>query len=109
MFSQVYYLLRSKIDGQYLAARPRADAADSPPSGQTGGFLMLFAADHEALSYLNTHGPDVADRFALESVSGARLGGLMDRWGFEGVGIVKDPLIPQVDFLRRAPSDETLR
>ena len=101
MFSQIYYLLRSKLDGQYLVARPRADAAESPQSGQTGGFLMLFSADHEALSYLNTHGAEVAERFTLETISGTRLGALMDRWGFEGVGIVKDPLIPQVDFLRR--------
>lgn len=101
MFSQVYYLLRSKIDGQYLVARPRSNEAETPKSEQTGGFLMLFSADHEALSYLNTHGAEVANRFALETIPGARLGALMDRWGFEGVGVVKDPLLPQVDFLRR--------
>lgn len=103
MFSQVYYLLRSKIDGQYLVAHPRSDSTATADSEQTGGFLMLFSADHEALSYLNTHGAEVANRFSLETIPGARLGQLMERWGFEGVGVVKDPLLPQVDFLRREP------
>ena len=101
MFSQVYYLLRSKIDGQYLVARPRSESTETSESEQTGGFLMLFSADHDALSYLNTHGPEVADRFSLETIPGGRLGQLMERWGFDGVGVVTDPLLPQVDFLRR--------
>ena len=101
MFSQVYYLLRSKIDGQYLVARPRSDSTEAPESEKTGGFLVLFSADHDALSYLNTHGADVANRFSLETIPGGRLGQLMDRWGFDGVGVVTDPLIPQIDFLRR--------
>ncbi|MEO0458010.1 MAG: hypothetical protein AAF152_15720 [Cyanobacteria bacterium P01_A01_bin.114] len=94
MFSQAYYLLRSKIDGQYLVARPRGNAESS-------GFLMLFTADYDALSYLNKHASEVADRFGVEPIAGAQLKRLMDRWSFEGVGMVKDPLVPQVEFLRR--------
>ncbi|NEP20463.1 MAG: hypothetical protein F6J97_26885 [Leptolyngbya sp. SIO4C1] len=98
MFSQSYYLLRSKLDGQYLVARPRS-------GDQSNGFLMLFTADYDALSYLNRHGAEVADRFGVESISGPQLKQLMDRWGFDGVGMVNDPLVPQVEFLRR---DRTL-
>ncbi|NEQ30579.1 MAG: hypothetical protein F6K04_06195 [Leptolyngbya sp. SIO4C5] len=95
MFSKSYYLLRSNIDGRYLAARPRTDEAS------TGSFLLLFQADYEAMSYLNTHAEDIAERFALEPVSGTQLTQVMDRWSFRGVGLVKDPLTPQVEFMVR--------
>ncbi|NEQ51827.1 MAG: hypothetical protein F6K11_17080 [Leptolyngbya sp. SIO3F4] len=94
MFTKSYYLLRSTQDGQYLAAKPR-NVEDSK------GFLMLFNADYEALSYVNQHAAEVANRFAVESISGPQLKQMLDRWGYEGVGVVTDPLVPQVDFLRK--------
>ncbi|MGG6296207.1 hypothetical protein ACQ4M4_17600 [Leptolyngbya sp. AN02str] len=101
MLSQIYYLLRTRQDGQYLVARPRV--GDRPPSPQEApppGFVLLFHDHAEALSYLNTHGADVADRFAVESVTSNQVGQLLKRWGFDGVGIVQDPLIPRVQFLQ---------
>lgn len=94
MFSQTYYLILARADGRYLVARPKV----SPDSTQAD-YLLMFREDYDALSYLNTHGSDVADRFAVESVSGTQLKGLLDRWGFTGVGIVQDPLVPQIEFL----------
>ena len=94
MLSQIHYLLRSKIDGQYLAAHVETSEGEAKT-----GYLLMFKEDFEALSYLNTHGKDVANRFAVESVSGTQLKGLLQRWGFDGVGLVQDPLIPQIQFL----------
>lgn len=97
--SQTYYLIRSKADGSYLVARlPSSDADRDPPQP---GYLLMFNEDFEALSYLNTHGSGVADRFAIESIASAQLSSLMNRWGFTGVGIVQDPLLPRVEFLSR--------
>ena len=94
MLTRIHYLVRSKIDGQYLAAHVK----DSEREAEAG-YLLIFKEDFEALSYLNTHGKDVANRFAVESVSGIQLKGLLQRWGFDGVGLVQDPLIPQIQFL----------
>ncbi len=100
MFSQIFYLVRSKVDGSYLAAHPRpqnsSEEDDRPPSK---GYLLLFREHADALSYLNTHGASVADRFGVESIPGSQLNGLMQRWGFQGLGMVQDPLIPRVEFL----------
>jgi hypothetical protein len=98
MFAEIFYLLRSKVDGQYLVARPRAERADQKPDP---GFLLMFKEYADALSYLNTHGSGVADRFAVESIPGSQLKALMNRWGFTGLGMVQDPLLPTVDFLRK--------
>jgi hypothetical protein len=98
MFSEIFYLLRSKADGQYLVARPRADRSDQTPDP---GFLLMFREYADALSYLNTHGSGVADRFAVESIPGSQLKALLNRWGFTGLGMVQDPLLPTVDFLRK--------
>lgn len=94
MLSQVYYLIRSKADGRYLVARPNQDI----PSGENLSYLLLFREHFEALSYLNTHGIGVAERFAVETIPGQQLGGLLTRWGFTGVGIVQDPLLPKIEF-----------
>lgn len=94
MLSQIYYLVRSKTDGRYLVAHPKANAQ---PSGS--GYLLMFREHFDALSYLNTHGSDVAEHFAVESVPGTQMGGLLKRWGFSGVGIVQDPLLPKIEFL----------
>jgi hypothetical protein len=48
---------------------------------------------------LNAHAGDMADRFGVESISGSQLKGLLQRWGFNGVGIVQDPLVPNIEFL----------
>ena len=64
-------------------------------------YLLLFAEHADALSYLNTHGADVADQFQVESCLGAQLRQIIERWGFVGIGQVTDPLIPTVTFLQR--------
>ncbi|NEQ25240.1 MAG: hypothetical protein F6K28_40450 [Microcoleus sp. SIO2G3] len=94
MFTQIYYLILSRADGRYLVAQPDASSSDAGAS-----YLLMFRERFDALSYLNAHGSDVADRFAVESVSGSQLKGLLQRWGFTGVGIVQDPLVPQIEFL----------
>lgn len=96
MFSQTYYLLRTRQDGQYLVANGQTDNAnpDVPPMQ----FLLLFNDHAEALSYLNTHAAGYTDRFAVESQPGTQLVSLLKRWGYKGVGVVKDPLIPTVEF-----------
>ena len=94
MFSEIYYLILSKADGRYLVAQPNAGNRDA-----SAGYLLMFRERFDALSYLNTHGSGVADRFAVESVSGNQLKNLLDRWGFAGVGVVQDPLVPQIEFL----------
>lgn len=94
MYSQVYYLLRSKQDGRHLAARPEGQAPNKT-------FLLVFGADYDALSYLSTHAPEMRDRFSVESVPAYQLKSLLDRWGFTGIGMVSDPLPPTVEFLRR--------
>ncbi|MBW4652896.1 MAG: hypothetical protein KME20_07710 [Kaiparowitsia implicata GSE-PSE-MK54-09C] len=102
MISQVYYLVRSRQDGQYLVARPRppASASESEPTA----FLLLFNEHADALSYLNTHAAQVSDEFVVESMAATQLKGMLKRWGFGGVGVVNDPLIPQVEFLTIANS-----
>lgn len=91
MLSEIYYLLRSKVDGSYVSANPNPDEAVK--------FLLLFREDFDARSYLNTHAPDVSDRFAVESISGSQLKPILQRWGFPGVGVIQDPLLPTIEFL----------
>lgn len=100
----LYYLLRSRQNGQYLAARqPPAGAsrADEDKSAPSERYLLLFQQDFEALSYINAHAPEAGDRFAVESHNLTQLKTSLERWGFAGVGFVTDPLLPQVDFLAR--------
>ncbi len=94
MFSQVYYLIRSRVDGQYLVAHPDRGVDQTECS-----YLLMFSEHFDALSYLNTHGANVAERFTIESASGTQIKNLIQRWGFTGVGIVQDPLVPTVEFL----------
>jgi hypothetical protein len=93
MLCEVHYLIRSKADGRYLTARPSEDAS---------GYLLLFRENFDALSYLNTHAADLANRFTVESIPGTQLGGLLKRWGFTGVAVVTDPLVPKVEFLQHS-------
>jgi hypothetical protein len=90
MLSEFYYVVRSQTSGEYLVAHPSADAAD--------GFLLLFSADYDALSYINTHGGGAG--CAVEMVAATVLPATLKRWELKGVGIVQDPLIPRVQFLR---------
>ncbi len=97
MLTQTYYLVRSRADGQYLVARlsqPTPDVVDP-------GYVLLFREHFEALTYLNTHGRDIADRFAVESIPGTQVESLMKRWNFTGIGVVEDPIPPKVAFLAR--------
>ena len=93
MANQIYYLIRSKLDGKYLVARIDNER------GKESNYLLVFKQDFEALSYLNTHGQGYSDRFAVESIVNSQLKGIMQRWGFVGVGMVEDPLIPRIQFL----------
>ncbi|MEY3870848.1 MAG: hypothetical protein RLZZ338_4742 [Cyanobacteriota bacterium] len=91
MYSEIFYLIRSKLDGKYLVAHPKTK------DGM--GYLILFKEHFDALSYLNKYAEDVRDRFSVESLPGSQLKSLVKRWEFEGVGIVQDPLLPQIEFL----------
>jgi len=100
--SQVFYLIRSRIDGQYLVAHPKPRTnppTEGQPNQPDSGYLLMFEEHFDALSYLNTHGAAVADRFAVESIPNTQLSSLLKRWGFIGIGVVKDPLLPQIEFL----------
>ncbi|MER3434339.1 MAG: hypothetical protein C4288_13155 [Leptolyngbya sp. ERB_1_1] len=100
MFSQAYYLIRSRTDGSYLAAYPKLsdDEARSPANG----YVLLFQEQFDALGYLNKYAVGMSDRFITESIPGSQLRALIDRWGYKGFGMVKDPLIPTIDFLAKA-------
>lgn len=99
MLSQTFYLVRSKLDGSYLVAHPKPQSAKPDSPAADPGFLLMFREHFDALSYLNTHGAGVADRFAVESIPGTQLETLLKRWGFSGIGMVQDPLLPRVEFL----------
>lgn len=102
MLSQVYYLIRSRADGQYLAARSRQPTElPQEESEPVSKFLLLFKEHADALSYLNTHSSGVANRFAVESIPSTQVGSLLSRWNFTGIGVVQDPLVPQIEFLTR--------
>ncbi|MGB6300141.1 MAG: hypothetical protein WBF90_28770 [Rivularia sp. (in: cyanobacteria)] len=91
MLSETYYLIRSKADGKYLAARPNEDDAAT--------FVLLFRENFDALSYINTHAGDLANRLGVETISGTQLKTVLQRWSFNGVGMVTDPLLPKIEFL----------
>ncbi len=99
MLSQIYYLIRSRKDGQYLVAHPQtaSEASQKPDPG----YLLMFREHFDALSYLNKYASDVTNQFAVESVPGTQLNALLSRWSFKGFGIVQDPLIPRVEFFSR--------
>ncbi|MGD1905098.1 MAG: hypothetical protein ACFB0C_03790 [Leptolyngbyaceae cyanobacterium] len=90
---QSYYLLRAKQDGRHLAAR------DDDKT-----YLLLFIADHDALSYLTAHAQEMGDRFTIEPLSATQLKDTFSRWSFSGIGLVRDPLIPRIDFMHHAPT-----
>jgi len=101
MVSQLYYVLRSRIDGQYLAARPQTSQPPDPDRPPPAGFLLVFTADYEALTYLNAHAPELSDKFGVETIMATHLKSLLSRWNFQGLGMVQDPRIPEVEFFNR--------
>ena len=93
MLLQINYLIRSKQDGKYLVARmPRQ-------SGTEASYLLVFQHDYDAISYINSHGREYSDRLTVETASPMQLKGLMQRWDYNGFGIVKDPLLPEIQFV----------
>lgn len=100
MYSEIHYLIRSKIDGSYIAAHP--DRGNNPDKPADSGYLLLFRENFDALSYMNKYAPDLKDRVAIESIPGSQLGAILNRWGFTGVGLVQDPLLPRVEFLTKS-------
>ena len=98
MLDQPYYLLRSKSTGQYLVARPPVPGGH--PEQPTEPYLLLFIADFDALSYLNAHAGELASQFAVEQGDRRQIKTISDRWSYAGVGVVNDPLIPRVEFMR---------
>lgn len=92
MLLQINYLIRSKKDGKYLVARiPEAD-------GKENSYLLVFSQDYDALSYINSHGQEYSDRLTVETASPTQLKSLQQRWAYAGFGIVKDPLVPNIEF-----------
>lgn len=100
MLSETYYLIRSRMDGSYLAAYPNQDDRDKARSPQNG-YVLLFREHFDALSYLNKHAAEVSDRFSVETIPGTQLTSVLDRWGFKGFGVVEDPLLPRVEFMSK--------
>lgn len=99
MSTQIYYLLRSRLDGRYLTAHPDKSQLEN----ENSGYLLVFSADYDALSYLNAHAPeDTANQFAVESVVSSQLGPLLQRWSLQGLGVVEEPRLPQVSFFKRS-------
>ena len=97
MLSEIYYLIRTRSDGSYLAAYPNRDEARSPQTG----YVLVFREHFDALSYLNKHAVGVSDRFSVETMPGTQLTKVLDRWGFKGFGVVEDPLLPRIEFMSK--------
>ena len=93
MLLQINYLIRSKQDGKYLVARiPEQNGIET-------SYLLVFQHDYDAMSYINTHGQEFSDRLTVETASPVHLQGLIQRWNYSGFGIVKDPLLPEIQFV----------
>ncbi len=93
MLLQINYLIRSKQDGKYLVARMPEQ------SGIEASYLLVFQQDYDALSYINAHGQEFKDLLTVETASPMQLKALMARWKYAGFGIVKDPLLPDIQFV----------
>ncbi|ELS02185.1 hypothetical protein Xen7305DRAFT_00018980 [Xenococcus sp. PCC 7305] len=94
MVPQINYVIRSLKDGKYLVAR-----IPQEQEPKEANYLLVFKVDYEALSYLNTHAQDFRDRLSVESLSPTQLKALLKRWSYQGIGLVEDPLIPNINFL----------
>ncbi|MCC5900047.1 MAG: hypothetical protein JJU32_19310 [Phormidium sp. BM_Day4_Bin.17] len=91
MLSQTYYVLRSQQDGQYLAARPDAEG---------DRYLLMFTEHFDALSYVNRFAEDYKEKVAVESLATPTLKTILQRWGYVGFALVRDPLLPRLEFLK---------
>lgn len=94
MLSQINYVIRSLKDGKYLVASITKEQEQKEAS-----YLLVFKLDHEALSYINSHAQEFSDRLNVESLSSIQLKALLNRWGYQGIALVEDPLIPNINFL----------
>lgn len=99
MLSEVYYLIRSRSDGSYLAAYPNQD--DREARLPQNGYVLMFREHFDALSYLNKHAAGLSDRFTVESLPGTQIESVLKRWNFKGLGMVEEPLLPRVEFMSR--------
>ncbi len=97
MLAESYYLIQSSRTGHYLVAHPTQGSKTS--AELDAGFLLLFRDVVDARSYLNTHAGELASQFRIDSVQRDQLAALLKRWQFRGVGLVNDPLVPQIEFL----------
>ena len=97
MLSQINYLIRSQKDGKYLVAR-----IEEEDSAKTTSYLLVFKEDYDALSYINTHGKSMSNSLNVESTSATALKSILQRWGYQGIGYVEDPLIPEIKFMTLA-------
>lgn len=91
MNATLYYMLRSRADGNYLVAHPDPDAPHR--------YLLVFIEDYDARSYLNTHAQDLVDKFMVESIGKIQIQSILDRWQYQGIGLVQDPLLPRIAFM----------
>jgi hypothetical protein len=91
---ELYYVLRSRLNGQFLVAHPSTDAQQN--------YVLVFKADYDALSYLNAHAANAQEQLATECLSASQLKANLSRWGFQGIGLVDDPMLPSIQFLELA-------
>jgi hypothetical protein len=89
---QLYYLLRTRSNGRYLTAQPQPEQR----------FLLLFKEAADALSYLNTHAGELSAQFAVETINQSQIQPILQRWGWQGFGIVNDPILAQIEFFTPA-------
>lgn len=99
MLLQINYVIRSRQDGKYLVAR-------IPSAGGEKSYLLVFHHDYDAISYINTHGKEFSDRLSVETTSPIQLKSLLQRWDYGGFGIVKDPLLPDIEFVTQSPQGQ---
>jgi hypothetical protein len=85
----IYYAIVTRTSGQHLTVS----------QDKSSHYLLLFSEDFNALSYLNHHARDLASQFAVEAIATNQLGNLLNRWGYQGVALVRDPLGPELEFL----------
>ena len=97
MLSQINYVIRSLKDGKYLVARIAQEQDQA-----AANYLLVFKLDHEALSYINSHAQEFSEQLSVESLSSIQLKALLNRWGYQGIALVEDPLIPNINFLKIA-------
>lgn len=91
-----YYVIRSQLNGQYLVAYPEVEKEGR----DTKGYLLVFSEHFDALSYVNAYSPELANRCGVESLMPNQLKPVLQRWGYAGIGLVKDALLATVEFLK---------